>query len=160
MEGSDSDERLPSGTPPIKGPLTARIGRIRCWFHARRGGPATFRTLIGLSGLVVVALGLVLVPLPGPGWLIVLTGLAIWAIEFVWARQLLSFTTQQLYRWNAWQRGRHWLVRIPLLLAVLTITAAVLWLSIKQGLGVDLMDRIFGRWSGRTRSQDGALTSL
>jgi uncharacterized protein (TIGR02611 family) len=114
------------------------------------GGPALFRTLVGLLGLVVVALGLVLVPLPGPGWLIVLGGVAIWAIEFMWARNLLRFTTEQLYRWNTWQRGQHWLVRLPLLLGLLAITTAALWLSIKQSFGVDLIERIFGAGTADT----------
>jgi uncharacterized protein (TIGR02611 family) len=144
MEGPDSDEWPPVGTPPTKRPLTARVGLIRTWFHSLPGGPALFRTLVALLGLVVVALGLVLVPLPGPGWLIVVGGIAIWAVEFVWARHLLRFTTEQLYRWNAWQRGQHWLVRVPMLLALLTIAAATLWLSIKQGFGFDPIERIFG----------------
>jgi uncharacterized protein (TIGR02611 family) len=133
--------------------LTGRVGPIRLWFHSQPGGPALFRALVGLLGLVVVALGLILVPLPGPGWLIVLAGIAIWAIEFVWARQLLRFTTEHLYRWNAWQRGQHWLVRVPMLLALLAIAAATLWLSIKQGFGFDPIERFFG--AGASSAFDG-----
>jgi uncharacterized protein (TIGR02611 family) len=143
MEGSNSDERPPLRTPPTKRLLTARVGPIRAWFHSKRGGQALFRTLVGLLGLVVVALGLALVPLPGPGWLIVLGGLAIWAIEFVWARHLLAFATEHLYRWNTWQRGQHWMIRIPVLLALVAVGAGALWLSIKQGLGFDPIERIF-----------------
>ncbi|NJC66246.1 TIGR02611 family protein [Planosporangium flavigriseum] len=113
------------------------------------GGPALFRLLVGLTGLVVVAVGLALVPLPGPGWVIVLGGVAIWAIEFMWARHLLRYTTEQLYRWNVWQRGQHWLVRVFLLLAVLAITATVVWLSIKQTFGFDVIDYVLGvGWAG------------
>jgi uncharacterized protein (TIGR02611 family) len=32
-----------------------------------------------------------LVPLPGPGWLIVFAGLAILATEYVWAQRLLNY---------------------------------------------------------------------
>ncbi|GAA1818428.1 hypothetical protein GCM10009835_43140 [Planosporangium flavigriseum] len=149
MEGFDSDERPPSRTPLIKRSLTARIGPIRTWFHSVPGGPALFRLLVGLTGLVVVAVGLALVPLPGPGWVIVLGGVAIWAIEFMWARHLLRYTTEQLYRWNVWQRGQHWLVRVFLLLAVLAITATVVWLSIKQTFGFDVIDYVLGvGWAG------------
>jgi uncharacterized protein (TIGR02611 family) len=150
MEGSDSDERLSSGTPPAKGRRTAWVGLIRTWCNSLPGGETVFRSLVGLTGLVIVILGLILVPLPGPGWLIVLTGIAIWAIEFMWARRLLRFTTAQLYRWNSWQRGLHWLIRVPLLAAfvaaLLVITAAGLWLSIKQGLGFGPVKRILERW--------------
>ena len=43
------------------------------------------------AGLVLVAGGLVLVPLPGPGWLIVFLGIGIWATEFPWAARLLTW---------------------------------------------------------------------
>jgi uncharacterized protein (TIGR02611 family) len=49
------------------------------------------RMAITVAGFVVVFVGLILVPLPGPGWLIVFAGLAILATEYVWARRLLGF---------------------------------------------------------------------
>ncbi|NJC72692.1 TIGR02611 family protein [Planosporangium thailandense] len=146
MEGSDSDERPGSRTPPIKGPLAARIAPIRSWFHSRPGGPALFRALIAVTGVVLVAVGLLLVPLPGPGWLIVLAGITVWAIEFAWARHLLRFTTGQLRRWNDWQRDQHWLVRVAVLLSLAALTLAALWLSVKHGLRVM---SIKGTFSGR-----------
>jgi uncharacterized protein (TIGR02611 family) len=144
MEGSDSDERLPPRTPHTKHSLTAKIDPIRAWFHSRPGGPALFRTLVALLGLLLVGLGLVLVPLPGPGWLIVLAGIAIWGIEFVWARHLLLFTRERLHQWNAWQRGAHWAVRALLLLGLLAIGAASAWLWIRHGLGLDPIKAMLG----------------
>jgi len=41
-------------------------------------------------------LGLALVPLPGPGWLIVFLGLGIMATEFAWAERLLDFGRRTL----------------------------------------------------------------
>lgn len=134
MEGTDSDERLGSGTPPTKRSLAARIAPIRSWFHSLPGGATLFRLLVALSGLVLVALGLMLVPLPGPGWLIVLAGIAVWAVEFMWARHLLRFTTDRLRRWTDWQRDQHWLVRVALVLALAAVAVAALWLSIRHGL--------------------------
>ena len=49
------------------------------------------RVAITVAGFTVVIVGLILVPLPGPGWLIVFGGLAILATEYVWARRLLNF---------------------------------------------------------------------
>jgi uncharacterized protein (TIGR02611 family) len=112
--------------------------------------------MIGLLGLVLVVLGLVLVPLPGPGWLIVLAGIAVWAVEFIWARHLLRFTTGQLYRWNTWQRSQPWLVRIPMLLVLVAVAAAALWLSIKHGLGIDPIERVFGAGTRPTPGADAA----
>ena len=47
--------------------------------------------VVGSSALLIVVGGLALVPLPGPGWVIVFIGLAIWASEFEWAQRLLDF---------------------------------------------------------------------
>jgi uncharacterized protein (TIGR02611 family) len=112
--------------------------------------------MVGLVGLVVVALGVVLIPLPGPGWLIVLTGIAIWAIEFVWARHLLQYTHEQAQRWSVWQRGQHWLVRILLLSALIAIAATTLWLSLRHGLGIDPIERLFGAAAGPAVDTDPA----
>src|SRR3954447_9950855 len=57
---------------------------------------------IGVLGGLVVAVGIVLIPFPGPGWAIVILGLAIWAVEFAWARNLLEFTRRHVKAWTSW----------------------------------------------------------
>jgi uncharacterized protein (TIGR02611 family) len=47
-------------------------------------------------GLAVVVGGVVLLPLPGPGWLIIFGGMAIWATEFTWAQRVLRWTKQKV----------------------------------------------------------------
>lgn len=49
------------------------------------------RILVTIAGGLVVLIGIVLIPLPGPGWAIVFGGLAILATEYVWAQRLLSY---------------------------------------------------------------------
>lgn len=49
------------------------------------------RIAVTIAGFTVTIVGLLLVPLPGPGWAIVFGGLAILATEYVWARRLLLF---------------------------------------------------------------------
>jgi uncharacterized protein (TIGR02611 family) len=49
------------------------------------------RILVTIVGVLVVLIGIVLIPLPGPGWAIVFGGLAILATEYVWAQRLLSY---------------------------------------------------------------------
>lgn len=60
--------------------------------------------------------GLLLVPLPGPGWLVVLAGLGVLASEFDPARRLLSLLRRQLSAWTAWVAGRGAAVRTGLAL--------------------------------------------
>lgn len=45
---------------------------------------------IFVAGAVVVITGVILMPLPGPGLLIVIAGLMILATEFAWAERHLS----------------------------------------------------------------------
>jgi hypothetical protein len=58
---------------------------------ARFIGRNAKRVAVTIAGFTVVIVGLILVPLPGPGWLIVFAGLAILATEYVWAQRLLSY---------------------------------------------------------------------
>ncbi|MEU3570688.1 TIGR02611 family protein [Kitasatospora sp. NPDC036755] len=64
-----------------------------------RRSPALHRiwqVAIFLAGLAVVALGLVMLPLPGPGWLVIFLGMGIWATEFVWAQLALRWTRRKV----------------------------------------------------------------
>ena len=47
------------------------------------------RVVIAVMGGTVLALGIALIALPGPAFLVIPAGLAILAIEFTWARQWL-----------------------------------------------------------------------
>lgn len=53
---------------------------------------------MAVAGFALVALGLVLVPLPGPGWLIVALGLGLLALEFDRAERLLITILDRLER--------------------------------------------------------------
>ena len=75
------------------------------WRRRIRANPHThriYRILVGVLGLVVVSGGAVMVPFPGPGWLVVFIGVGIWASEFEWAARLLDFGKRTLKAWNAW----------------------------------------------------------
>lgn len=49
----------------------------------------TRRVVIGIVGASVVFVGVVMIVAPGPAFIVIPAGLAILAIEFVWARRLL-----------------------------------------------------------------------
>lgn len=95
-----------------------RPGRERAWrrrIRANAGAERAYRLGVGLLGLVVVVLGLTLVPLPGPGWLIVFLGVALWATEFRWAHRLNLWGRARLRVWEAYVRRASWPVRLSLL---------------------------------------------
>jgi uncharacterized protein (TIGR02611 family) len=49
-----------------------------------------------MVGLAVIAGGVVLLPLPGPGWLVIFGGVAVWGTEFVWAQLALRWTRRMV----------------------------------------------------------------
>jgi uncharacterized protein (TIGR02611 family) len=62
--------------------------------HEAHSSQYTMRTIVRWSriiiGFTLLALGLALLVLPGPGWLTLAAGLALLAAEFAWARTLLD----------------------------------------------------------------------
>ena len=48
-----------------------------------------------IIGFTLLALGIVMIATPGPGWLTIMLALGILAAEFVWARRLLDRMKEQ-----------------------------------------------------------------
>jgi uncharacterized protein (TIGR02611 family) len=65
-----------------------------------------YKVIITVIGIAIVVIGLILVPLPGPGWLIVFIGLTVLGSEYHWARRLTSWLRMQLAKFWAWWRAR------------------------------------------------------
>ena len=93
---------------------------------ARRPLDHGYRLVVGAVGGLVVAFGLVTIPLPGPGWLTVIAGLFLLATEFTWAERLLDFTRRHVRAWTEWLgRQRAW-VRAAVALATAAFVYGVL----------------------------------
>lgn len=119
-------------------------GRLHTTLELIRANPTgrvALKIFIGLLGAVVVTIGLALIPLPGPGWLLVIAGLGVWAVEFHWARRLLAFTRRHVNAWTRWATSRSLPVRCALGAAGLVFVSVVVWLSLKYSLGIDLVAR-------------------
>jgi uncharacterized protein (TIGR02611 family) len=113
-----------------------------------RGNPTgrlALKITIGVLGGLVVALGIVLIPFPGPGWAIVILGLAIWAVEFAWARNLLEFTKRHVQSWTRWIGRQSWPIRAVVGVVGLIFVSAIVWISVRMSLGVDLI-AVVRRW--------------
>ena len=94
------------GQDPTKRSIPSRFAdRIRFTYMAIRANPLgdlAVKILIATLGGIVVAVGFVLIPLPGPGWLIVFAGLGVLATEFAWAGRLLTYARDKVLAWTAW----------------------------------------------------------
>jgi uncharacterized protein (TIGR02611 family) len=125
----DGSELGPGGGAPTRRPgLRARARLVRARIRRLPGGRAALKIIVAATGAAFVALGLLLVPLPGPGWAIVFGGLAIWAVEFAWAQNLLDWVRRQVRTWTRWVRRQPWPVRVLLGLAVVGVLAGAVWL--------------------------------
>jgi uncharacterized protein (TIGR02611 family) len=98
--------------------------RIRSNPHSHR----IYRTVIGVIGTVVVVTGLVMVPFPGPGWLVVFVGIGILASEFDWAKRLLDFGKTKLQAWNAWMKPKPLWVKGLFALATALLVGLIFYL--------------------------------
>ncbi|HVL98759.1 MAG TPA: PGPGW domain-containing protein [Egibacteraceae bacterium] len=78
--------------------------RIRVRLANRRWD--TRRVVVTVIGFTVVLLGLVMLLLPGPGVLLVVSGFAILATEFMWAWRAQRFVQAKARR--AGRRARRW----------------------------------------------------
>ena len=56
------------------------------------------RLIVGVIGFTVLLIGIALIVLPGPAFLIIPLGLWILATEFVWAKTLLQKVKEKLKR--------------------------------------------------------------
>lgn len=102
------------------------------WRRRVRGNPTTakiYRVAVFLVGLVIVVVGLLLIPFPGPGWLIVIAGLAVWATEFEKAQRVLEFVKKYLRMWEDWVRRQNLFVKGLVGVVGIAFIATVLWLT-------------------------------
>lgn len=70
--------------------------RAPAFIQARRTLHLSWQVGVFIVGLAVVITGIILLPLPGPGWVIIFGGMAIWATEFVWAQLVLRWTKRKV----------------------------------------------------------------
>ncbi|GGU51728.1 TIGR02611 family protein [Streptomyces lavendofoliae] len=106
---AESDERgkvaRPVTTTPATGDVTETEGvpaepalgsRAPEFIKARRTLHMSWQVGVFVVGLAVVAAGVAMLVLPGPGWFVIFGGMAIWATEFVWAQLVLRWTKRKV----------------------------------------------------------------
>ncbi len=100
------------------------------WRARVKRNPVTrraYRVVVGVVGAAVTVVGVVLLPAPGPGWLIIFAGLAILASEFAWAQRLLDYARRRVEEWTEWTRRQNVVVRVLVVLAIVAVVLLVFW---------------------------------
>ncbi|HEY0485965.1 MAG TPA: PGPGW domain-containing protein [Mycobacteriales bacterium] len=115
------------------------LDRVR----ATRAGHLSLKIAVALVGGAIVVLGLIMVPAPGPGWLVVIGGLSVLAIEYAWAKHALDFVRDRVRAWTYWIGARSLVFRAAVGSASLVLLAVGLWASLKYTLHFDVL-----RWAG------------
>lgn len=87
-------------------PIRRMLRRARAWVSQHPRLEHAYRAGVGILGGTLSVIGLLLVPLPGPGWLIVFLGLAVLGTEFRWAKRMAVWLKRQLDRFWAWVKAR------------------------------------------------------
>ncbi|WP_043512680.1 MULTISPECIES: TIGR02611 family protein [unclassified Actinoplanes] len=103
------------------------------------GGRLALKIGVGTVGTLVVAIGIVLIPFPGPGWAIVILGLAILSLEFAWAKTVLTLTRRHVKTWTTWAARQTLAARAALGALGLAFVAAVVYYTVRLSLHIDLI---------------------
>lgn len=88
-DGDDGDDKPEGSERPLGSRAPHFIQRSRALHVSWQVG-------VFLVGLAIVGTGIVLLPLPGPGWVVIFAGMAVWATEFVWAQLVLRWTKRKV----------------------------------------------------------------
>jgi len=135
----NSEQEARTGVSEPERHHRGRVGETLELIRANPTGRMILRISVAIAGLAVVALGILLIPLPGPGWFIVIGGLAIWAVEFTWAKRLLTFTRRNVRAWTSWITRQALPLRLVIGAVGLVFVAFVVWASVKVSLDIDLI---------------------
>ncbi len=117
-QGSPTETRREG--PGVRG----RIMGVRDWIRRNKAFNSVYRVIIGVLGTAIIVGGFALIPLPGPGWLIVFAGLALLATEFAWAERLLDYARDKVRAWTEWVKRQSLTVRILLAVATFALVVA------------------------------------
>ena len=97
------------------------------------------RIAVAILGGSVLVIGIIAIPYPGPGWLIVFAGLGILATEFEWAKRVLEYARGRYDAWQEWLANRPFIVRAGFWMMTAVIVIMTIWLLNGYGLLNDLL---------------------
>jgi uncharacterized protein (TIGR02611 family) len=115
---------MSDGGPGIK----RRWARWRDGLRERPAVDLGYRIGVGVVGLLVLGVGILAIPYPGPGWAIVFVGLAILATEFEWARKLLAYARKRYDAVMAWFKDQGLWVQALGVVFTAAVVLATLWM--------------------------------
>lgn len=153
-----SDSRARNGAAQPPGPVDrverrhGPAARYRAFRRGLRANPLTdltWRIGVLTVGLVVVATGIALLALPGPGWATIFVGFMILASEFTWARSSLDWAKRRAMAAKDKAMGPEVRRANQVLAAVLTVIvlAGAIWYLQRYGFPGPVGAWLEGVWN-------------
>lgn len=96
LDGPPGQPALPGEPEKVDAGGRPLGSRAPAFVRSRRTLHLGWQVGVFLVGLLVVVTGVIMLPLPGPGWLVIFAGMAIWGTEFVWAQLVLRWTRRKV----------------------------------------------------------------
>ncbi|MFF1781742.1 TIGR02611 family protein [Streptomyces virginiae] len=75
---------------------TPHVSKAPAFIKRNRSLHLSWQVGVFIVGLAVIGAGIAMLVLPGPGWVAIFAGLAIWATEFAWAHLVLRWTKRKV----------------------------------------------------------------
>ncbi|MFJ3832417.1 MULTISPECIES: TIGR02611 family protein [unclassified Streptomyces] len=75
---------------------TPHVSKAPAFIKRSRSLHLSWQVGVFIVGLAVIGAGVAMLVLPGPGWVAIFAGLAIWATEFAWAHLVLRWTKRKV----------------------------------------------------------------
>jgi uncharacterized protein (TIGR02611 family) len=98
------------------------------------------RIAIGIIGGLVLIIGIIAIPYPGPGWLIVFAGLAILSTEFDWAQRVLDYARGKYDAWQEWLKRQSLAIRAGFWLLTCAVVITTIYLLNGYGFINDMLN--------------------
>ncbi len=92
------------------------------------------KTGIAVIGSIVLLAGIVMIPYPGPGWLVVFAGLGILSTEFEWAQRILGYAREKYDAWQDWLGRQNTIIKAIFWLLTAVVVVVTIWLL--NGYGI------------------------
>ncbi|MFF4447482.1 TIGR02611 family protein [Streptomyces sp. NPDC001502] len=102
-QGSAADEATTEAATEPAADATAEaaaaaphVSKAPAFIKSNKSLHLSWQVGVFIVGLAVIAAGVAMLVLPGPGWVAIFAGLAIWATEFAWAHLVLRWTKRKV----------------------------------------------------------------
>lgn len=92
------------------------------------------KVFIGIVGGIVLLAGIIMIPYPGPGWLVVFAGLGILSTEFEWAQRVLRFAKGKYDGWQNWLKRQNPVLKAFFWILTAAVVVVTIWLLNGYGL--------------------------